>query len=133
MSTSTAKGRCFDPDVYKKTIAEKLKALNKAISSKVGTKSNTMIKSFGCIADVAQDSLNEDYVNYVNGYLTSLTPYGSYPMYTRCLATFIQNTNYVLRTRFRYLVTGTSNWDSVSVLDESGNIKGFLPLRGISL
>jgi hypothetical protein len=125
MSTSTTNGRCFDPDVYKKTVAEKLKAFNKVIASNVGNKSNSMIKSFGCIADVAQDSLNEEYVNYVNGYLTSLTPYGSYPMYTRCLATFIQNTNYVLRTRFRYLVTSTTNWDSVSMLDESGNIKGF--------
>jgi hypothetical protein len=118
-------GRCFDPVTYNKIVADKLKSMNKAFATNVGKTTNKLVTSFGCIEQVAKDNLNQEYYDYVSNYLTSLTPYGSYPMFTRCLATFIQNVNYVLRTRFRYFLTMTSAWDAVGIFNSDGTLKGF--------
>jgi hypothetical protein len=118
-------GRCFDPISYNNIVADKLKSMNKAFATSVGKSTNKLVTTFGCIEQVAKDNLNEEYHNYVSNYLNSLTPYGSYPIFTRCLATFIQNVNYLLRTRFRYFLTMTSAWDAVGIFNSDGTLKGF--------
>jgi hypothetical protein len=124
-SISNTTERCFDPIPYKNSTTSNLKNMNIEYALRIGNKTNSFVKSFECYINSARDRLDDKYVEYIKNELTSLTPYGIYPAYTRCLSVFVKNTNFVLATRRRLLLTYLLNASPFQILNIDGTIKGF--------
>jgi hypothetical protein len=117
--------RCFDIMHIKNNLTTQLKSMNAAYGEQLGNGTNKQIKSLECLLSSAKVLLDDSYYMYIQNELARLTPYGSYPQYTSCLANFVQNVNYILMTRRRYLLTTGVNIDKLGLKDANGKIKGF--------
>jgi hypothetical protein len=122
---TTNSTRCFDTQKYKDSLETQLKSLNEAYAKLLGSNLNKQIKSLQCVLISAKNLLDQKYYEYIQNQIGTLTPWGAYPSYTSSLAKFVQNVNYILATRRRYLLTNKNNIDSLGVKGVNGTIIGF--------
>lgn len=126
---TTDESRCFDPKAYRAVIANNLYSINTVSGWKVGNSTNPTVTAFKCLVNSAKKKLDDKDIDLVKEILTSITPYGAYPQYTRCIASYILNTNYVLTKRRRYLFTTNANMESVALKSSADGTYSVFPWK----